>query len=543
VTEMVPSRKVPGSVKAAGQESASNRDGERNVSSNRVGERGALKVMQTCSSPEVQVSRALSEEERRAVQGLLACEPASPTRNMAWSPAKCPSEWPTRRDGGYLGAGDASSPAREQRAMSIHGTIVPVLSRTATSNSSTSWMRESVVRDIMLLEHEEASRAAPIDDESTQHFATPISPTPEEVSLDDDSSTSTPATTPAHGRSPSLSDHAASPDCEAIPEDDCCAFGFTRKISSPLTKTGDGGEWAMRSVRAPLQESVENMPRFSSGVADGFPVYRFEAPGSEKSTTPMGPHMLPATAAAGSVRKVSQKGLAQRSHSASGQRSPEALMSRRQSPSPSTLAGEPDDMVIKFGSKKYTIGGRLGVAPWQDKGASHAQKTAHAAGDKPAPGGVQLASMLRQQQWRTNRVGNPKGCGVKTAGKGLNSNSVAATAAAATASRAAAPAKVVPSIPTASQCAEADIGGLGVGGRALVGRAKQVCGGGTAAGAGRWGRKEVKVQQFNANIGGLELAGKGGTCAPVKRGAWGIGNRGTAAAGGMGPTFSVSHAR
>ena len=53
---------------------------------------------------------ALSDEERRAVEGLLSYDEglASPSRNMAWSPAKC-SDWQVRRDC-YYGAAAIESP-------------------------------------------------------------------------------------------------------------------------------------------------------------------------------------------------------------------------------------------------------------------------------------------------------------------------------------------------------------------------------------------------------------------------------------------------
>ena len=521
---------------------------------------------------------ALSDEERRAVEGLLSYDEglASPSRNMAWSPAKC-SDWQVRRDC-YYGAAAIESPRRpsvrdagvlDQLALSTPAQSPAPLN--STNAGSTSWMRESVVRDLLLLEHEETNLGQQIHDESLQHFATPISPLPEEVAMDDeDSTSSTAVTTPIHGHSPLGSDHAASPDCEAIPEEEHIAFGFSRKGSSPLPSAmvGDGEAWAQRSGRMTkitesLATPVEAMPQLSAELDDDdIPVYRFGANGSSKGTTAQRPHVPPATAAAGSARKKHPKILAQRSYSASGQRSPEARLATRQSPSPSLIAGaeSDDDKVINFGNKKYTIGGRSGVAPWQERGVSPTQKTTNSAGGAHAcPSDTQLASaLLRQQQWRTNRAGIVKGCVIKTASKTFNSGSIAPAAAAAASRQqsAAAAAKVVPSIPTFSQCAETDVGGLGVGGRALVGRSDVRCrvggGGGASGGAPAASRKELKeakMQHFNVNmnignlgVGSVGLAGKGGCVgAPVKRaltGAWGIGNRGTAAAGGLGPTAS-----
>ena len=187
------------------------------------------------------------------------------------------------------------------------------------------------------------------------------------------------------------------------------------------------------------------------------------------------------------------------------------------------------------------------MAPWQERGISPTQKDSTPAGGACAClSDTQLASaLLRQQHWRSSRAGVVKGCVIKTAGKNFNAGSVVSASAATAASRSAAASssKAVPSIPTTSQCADADIGGLGVGGRALVGRSDVRCrlgGGGGAA-----SRKEVKVQHcnVNANISVLDLGGKGSCgAAPMKRaltGGWGMGNRGTAAAGGFGPTVNV----
>jgi len=448
-----------------------------------------------------------NDEERRAVAGLLALDDGlASTGSLTWSPAKS-KDWTHLARGGFLGAcvrevpddgspACATPPARSPPAALVEDMSPPAeyVERTESMN----WMRESIVRDLKLLEDEE-DRGRQLN-ESIRCRLPPSSPVPEEVSVEhgaehgvehEDSDASVAATTPACARSSTsaCSSHAASPDCEAIPEQDCVAGH--RKSSSPRNSAlGDGEEWATRSgcVHTLAGEAVPphglavGLKSHRTGEkGDNFPVFRYAKTHQQAAAGAARAHV--STAAAGAVRKL-QRDLPPRSVSASAQRSPEAAQrSFRGSPSPTQLlpfshdssrgspgsASRGDDNVIKFGSKKYVVRGRHGVAPWQEKAAPHDPAQHAAAEAAPVPSIAEsrkttnLYSNLNMMLRLQTRGGN-KGAAVKAAASNAAGSAIASSRP--------------PSIPTSSQCANitANLGALGVGGRALSAKSHTAAG-------------------------------------------------------------------
>jgi hypothetical protein len=406
------------------------------------------------------------------VAGLLALdEDLSSTGKLTWSPAKS-KDWSQLAHGsGFLGARafpEAASPAFATPLKSPAATLVEDMSPPAENverMDSNDWMRESIVRDLMLLRDEEHGRKHV--DECMRRKFPPTSPVPEEVSVEhgvqhEDSDVSVAATTPACGRSASpasCSSYAASPDCEAILEQDCVA-GY-RKTASP-----------QEAVSAVAHgEAVDRIQHFTNEPSgSSFPVFHYAKAPQSEATSAARPHV--STAATGAVR--TNHHLPQRQLSAPSQRSPpEAPRSFRCSPSPTQVqpfshdsarsspgsASKAGDNVVTFGKNKYVVGGRHGVAPWQEKAAprdpaqhnalatpvatmAEARKASHVVGSN--------LNMLLRLQAR----GGIKGPALKA--------HAGATGAASAKCR-------PPSIPTSSQCANmnANLGGLGVGGMAL----------------------------------------------------------------------------
>ena len=204
-----------------------------------------------------------SEQEKKAVIGLLSLGgESSPSRKYAWSPAK-PMDWGLGK--ADLGATPAYLGAKEPESANTKTIESPLalrkhaLSKQAGDSerdSSMSWMRESIARDLKLLDdelQENVEELTPCTAHTRTHTARGSSPVPEEVSYED-SDASTAATTPACGRS---SDNTCSdsPDCEAIPEEDGVAHRcmlttplgpqftcFTSTKEQTLTQKG-AGRW------------------------------------------------------------------------------------------------------------------------------------------------------------------------------------------------------------------------------------------------------------------------------------------------------------
>ena len=442
-------------------------------------------------------AKRTNDEERRAVAGLLALDDGlASTGSLTWSPAKS-KDWTHLARGGFLGAREvvddeapacATPPTRSPAAALVDDMSPPAeyVERTESMN----WMRESIVRDLKLLEDEEDTRNhRRLLDESERCRLPPSSPVPEEVSVEhgaehgvehEDSDASVAATTPACARSSTsaCSSHAASPDCEAMD----CVVGHRKMGGSPLNPApGDGKEWATRlgCVRTltggaetqHCEAGMESDGKGESGENNSFPVLRYAKAHPRAAVGAARPPV--STAAAGAVRKV-QRDLPPRSLSASSQRSPEPPRSFRGSPSPTQVlpfshdssrgspgsASRGDDNVIRFGSKKYVVGGRHGVAPWQERAAPNdpAQRTEADAAPVPSITESRKATVVTNVESNINMM-------LRLQTRGGNKGAALKAAALNTAGASSRP----PSIPTSSQCANinANLGALGVGGRAL----------------------------------------------------------------------------
>jgi len=504
------------------------------------------------ASPGCQHRFECSDEEQRAVQGLLGLDDVL---ESPWSPAKA-ADWPTMQDG-YVGARLLWQPQMKAGAVPSDNEEVLLSPKTIESedefllsptakfverSNSNSWMRESIVRDLRLLGEEEQRIMSTSQAHACIRTHTPV---PEEVSFEnEDSDTSTAATTPF--RSPIYSDNAPSPDCEAIPEE---GVGVGVLRSSEMEP--DGHEWATRSMRPSgrmpaLKEEVRKMPNLTNESGGEVPVFYYV---SKQDTLTEASRSHVATAAMGVVRKEGiRKDMPQRSLSASVQRTPEPSLVARNSPSPSTLAlarlqearraapqheeGQ-DDEVIHFGAKKYTIGGRHGVAPWQEKAIrgkiSVVGAPANSSHDHTHP-----VPNVGHKEWRAGRA--VKGSCIKSGANGYSAGTIN-TSAAVGASAVSRTGVATPSIPTSSQCAAlgANVGGMAIGGRALVSRAapgvnttgassagigvavgRGVNGGAAAVGAAAR-RNEIKMRRLNLDIAsGPELASRRGVGMPQR---------------------------
>ena len=522
------------------------------------------------ASPGCQHRFECSDEEQRAVQGLLGLDDVL---ESPWSPAKA-ADWPTMQDG-YVGARLLWRPQIKAGAMPSDNEEVLLSSKTIESedefllsptvkfvefSNSNCWMRESIVRDLTLLGEEEKTirgeeekrkrggvemkyigeKTEVVDKDLTSSahaYVGTHTPVPQEVSFENEGTdTSTATTTPF--RSPIYSDNAPSPDCEAIPEE-----GVGLGVSRSSEMEPDGHEWATRSMRPSgrmpaLKEEVRKMPNL--------PVFYYVCK-QDKQTEASRSHV--ATAAMGVVRKEGiRKDMPQRSLSASVLRTPEPSLVATNSPSPSTLAlarlqearcaapqheeGQ-NDKVIHFGSKKYTIGGRHGVAPWQEKAnrgkISFVGAPANSSHDHTHP-----VPNVGHKEWRAGRA--VKGSCVKSGANCYIAGAINASAAVG-ASAVSRTGVATPSIPTSSQCAAlgANVGGMAIGGRALVSRAapgvnttgassagtcvavgRGVNGGATAVGAAAR-RNEIKLRRLNLDISsGSELASRRGGGMPQR---------------------------